>query len=135
MGRERTYNSAVDKQRARIAASMIDSVRWVRPVGQLDVAVCEELERVLRGDQSPAARLVYLDLAEVDFMDAAAIGAVVRAAHGLEAQGSALKVFGATGWVADLLNVTKISEVYGARLPLPEAELMRHRAANSLPSD
>jgi anti-anti-sigma regulatory factor len=62
-----------------------------------------------------------VDLSETTFIDASVLGAFVRAGHRLAAEESRLKIFGASGMVADLLALTKIDVEYGADMRVPDA--------------
>ncbi len=51
---------------------------WVHVVGELDIATTPQLERTLR-DAQLDARLVVLDLRELEFMDSSGVHAIVNA--------------------------------------------------------
>jgi anti-sigma B factor antagonist len=84
---------------------------WVHVAGALDIATTPQLERVLRERQS-RARLVVLDLRDLEFMDCAGVHAIVDASARARRLGGRLvlvrgapnvdRLFGLTGHLDDV---------------------------------
>ena len=111
----------MDAERAKIPTATVGAVTWVSPSGELDLADCDELEHAIAAGPVERGRVVYVDLSETTFIDASVLGALVRSGRRLAATESKLKIFGASGMVADLLALTKIDVEYGADLRVPDA--------------
>lgn len=100
------------------ASGRLSRATWcVYLAGELDTASTPRL----RSHLAAAARrvdvdLVIVDLADVSFIDAAAIGTLVQGKQDLQQTGKALRVTGARGGVAELLLLTDLIDELGAEL-------------------
>jgi anti-anti-sigma factor len=114
-----TTSSTVGLQRVRITV-----------VGELDLVTGPKLlESIERALGLPACRDLVIDLRDVTFADASAVGVFVRARRACEHVGGRLTVFGAHGMVAEILYLTGVAESLG--MPMrPEYR----RAADLWPS-
>jgi anti-anti-sigma regulatory factor len=72
---------------------------------------------------------VYVDLSDATFIDASVLGVLARSGSNLAAQGSMLKIFGASGVVTQLLTLTKIGDAYGADTEAPDVAAALRRAS------
>lgn len=101
-------------------------VAWVQPRGELDVAACPRLEHALHAAEA-TARMVVLDLRELDFMDCAGLHVVLDASARLDLVGRRLVVVPGGADVELLFELTGAREtvaVFGLdRLDLPAALL------------
>lgn len=84
-------------------------VHVVRPVGELDIATADELDRRLRA--VPVEDHLVVDLAEVTFVDSVTLSRFVRAARRHEAAGTSVVLAGATGIVERVLAITQLDAV------------------------
>ena len=85
----------------------------VRVRGSLDLATLKRLESVvtpLLGAGGP--RRLLLDLAEVPFVDSAALGGLVRFRHGLAERGEALVLRHCRPEVRHALDVTRLARLF-----------------------
>jgi anti-anti-sigma factor len=112
----------------------------VENLGGVSILRC--LGRIVRGNETailcPAAqqhgRSVVLDLAQVDAIDAAGIGALVA----LQAAGVYLKLMSPTQQVREILKVTKLDSIFEiceAQTTVTPAELTQAGVPNRQPSD
>ena len=88
---------------------------WVAPHGDLDLTTIADFRLALTNAASGSQRYVFVDLANVTFIDAVSIGAIVRTATELNGQGRRLKLFGACGHVQYVLDITGMSAFYGVK--------------------
>jgi anti-sigma B factor antagonist len=96
-------SSTVGLQRVRITVT-----------GELDLVTGPQLlESVQRALQLPACRDLVIDIRDVSFADASAVGVLVRARRACEHVGGRLTVFGAHGVVAEILYLTGVAESLG----------------------
>ena len=99
---------------------------WVAPHGELDLTTIADFRLALTNAAAGSQRYLFVDLANVTFIDAASIGAIVRTATELNSQGRRLKLFGASGRVRYVLDITGISAFYGVRTsPLDQPHTTR----------
>lgn len=96
------------------------AVRVVRPVGELDIATADELDRRLH-DVPVDAHLV-VDLTEVTFVDSVTLSRFVRAARRHDAAGTSVVLAGATGIVERVLTITKLDAVLSCVPSVDEAQ-------------
>ena len=78
---------------------------WVRATGELDLATAPELERVL-DDAQTRARLVVLDLHELEFMDTSGVHVVVAASTYARLAGRRLLVLRGPRRIRDIFDLT-----------------------------
>ena len=67
---------------------------WVHLAGELDIATTPHLERALRVEPSLQARVVVLDLRDLEFMDSSAVHAIVDASARAQQVGRRLLLLG-----------------------------------------
>ena len=91
--------------------------------GELDLAVGGELQRDVI-DLLPAGDvgLVAIDLTEVTFIDSTAIGILAMAHKRAEREGGSLAIFGATGRVERVLQMTGLATVVDLRESFDDLE-------------
>jgi anti-sigma B factor antagonist len=99
----------------------------VRVSGDLDISTAAPLRAVLDGHLASGRRFLRLDLSQVTFLDAAALGGITRVHHNALAARGTLVITGARPPVARMLRVTGLDDVLfvgGARAeddcPLPD---------------
>jgi anti-anti-sigma factor len=89
-------------------------VAVVAPRGELDLAGVERLRRALL-EACEAQTLVVVDLADVTFMDSAALGVIVGGAKRLHRRGAALQVVNASGEPLRAIEMTGLDVLLGQR--------------------
>ena len=89
----------------RAAARLISA-----PQGELDLATAGELRTILANVVSSGAAQVVLDLSNVSFMDASALGVIVAAANRLRLGGGRLTLAGAAPNIERVLRLTGLHE-------------------------
>ena len=94
-----------EARRSVCGGDIDDDVRVVRLVGELDVAVREEL---LRSLVDVGQHSVIVDLSQLVFMDCGGYGALVNALNLLDHRGASLTIVNATG------QPTRLFELVGA---------------------
>jgi anti-anti-sigma factor len=104
-----------------ITTSMVGTDAWVVPHGDLDIANIAEFESTLAHAARCSQRYVFVEVANVTFIDAGVIGAIVRADTALARQGRRLKLIGAPCRVQYVLDLTGLGERFGV-----EADLLDH---------
>jgi anti-anti-sigma factor len=112
---------------ATITTSTVELVTLVKPSGELDLASCDGLERAIAAGDCEPGCVVYVDLSDATFIDASIVGVLVRSGRRLAAQGSKLKIFGASGLVAQVLTLTGIADSYRADVEAPGVAAERGR--------
>jgi anti-anti-sigma factor len=98
----------------QIDTKCADGVMWVRVAGEIDIGNAAHLQASL--DQTTAtnpARAVHVDLAEVTFLDAAGLTALLKAQRQAHRVGSAFLVCNATGIVREVFDVTGLTAQFG----------------------
>jgi anti-sigma B factor antagonist len=80
--------------------------------GECDLAVREELRSALLAAVG-RARLVVVDLRELEFLDSSGVHSLIAAHHDALERGGRLQVVNAGGVVADVLTVTGVGELLG----------------------
>ncbi|MET7968980.1 STAS domain-containing protein [Micromonospora sp. NPDC005305] len=83
----------------------------LRLAGELDLATAPELNAAIDRLAAEGHRELLLDLAELTFCDSTGIAAFVRGDNLVTAAGGWLRITGATGRVARVLQVTGLAEV------------------------
>ena len=83
----------------------------LRLAGELDLSSAPELNAAIDRLTAEGERHLLLDLSELTFCDSAGIAAFVRGDNRAAADGGWLRVTGATGRVARVLQVTGLAEV------------------------
>ncbi len=97
--------------------SLMTSVLYDGPVavivleGELDLAVTTPLDRAVDTALADGFRSVVLDVSRLEFCDSCGLGAIMRANRETRGRGGSLKVAGATGAFARLLEVTALDAV------------------------
>lgn len=86
-------------------------VAGLRLAGELDLSTVPQLNDAIDRLIAEGCRYLLLDLAELTFCDSTGIGAFVRGDNRLAAGGGWLRVTGAAGRVARVLQVTGLAEV------------------------
>lgn len=85
--------------------------------GDVDIATAPDLGAIVDAVIDRGHRFVVLDLAELDFMDAAGLRVIARAAHRLQPPDAGVTVRSPSARVRRLLDLTKVS----SRISLEEA--------------
>lgn len=98
------------------------TLRTIRLFGELDLHSARELGATLSEAVGDTTRDPVVDLRSVTFMDSTALGALTRAAEQLRNQGRVLKLFLADGQVAELLEVSGLTDRFELLSP-PEERL------------
>jgi anti-sigma B factor antagonist len=81
----------------------------VQPSGELDLASVPPLSEELGRAEVHGAKPMVLDLSGLDFMDGSAIGAILAAQRAARRSGHDLRLVGATGQVARLIELCGLS--------------------------
>ena len=102
----------------QVSGSDADSV--VRLVGDIDLHTAPRLEQELRELVEAGARSIVADLADVSFMDAAGLTALVRTVNRLHACGGRLHLRSPSRSVEKLLRLTSLDIVFSDELSHPE---------------
>ncbi|MEU1687544.1 STAS domain-containing protein [Micromonospora sp. NPDC005707] len=84
---------------------------YLRLAGELDLATAPELNAAIDRLAAEGHRELLLDLSELTFCDSTGIAAFVRGDNLVAAKGGWLRITGATGRVARVLQVTGLAEV------------------------
>src|SRR2546427_432785 len=71
-----------------------------------------ELRRTLQGMIDAGSRKILLSIEKVGFMDSAGLGELVACIKRATEKGGTIKLLRPTGKVADLLSMTKITEIF-----------------------
>ena len=96
----------------------VEGALLVMASGELDLAAAPRLATVLSMATQSAEPCVVLDLAEVDFIDSTALGAIMHASTEAEASGKRMLVVALDGPVRRLLEITNLTgrfRVYPSR--------------------
>ena len=88
--------------------------------GPLVLRTMFELQSLLRGKQPP--RLTVLDLAEVPYVDSAALGLIVNHYVHCQSKGARMVVAGANSRILDLFKITKVDSVIPLAATVEDAE-------------
>jgi anti-anti-sigma factor len=82
----------------------------VRVRGDVDIQTAPQLQALLDGAIERGARLVLLDLSDVDFLDSSGLRVILAAAEQLRALEGSLLLEGASPAVAQVLEMTGVIE-------------------------
>jgi anti-sigma B factor antagonist len=85
----------------------------LRLVGELDMDTAPQLNDAIDRLATAGQRRFLLDLTELTFCDSTGIAAFIRGNNRVSADGGWLRVTGATGRVARVLDVTGLADVLG----------------------
>jgi len=77
-------------------------------IGEGDVILREAVDKILRGEN----KKIVLNLARVSYMDSAGIGELVACYKRTREKGGELKLLNPSGKVFDLLQLTKLEEIF-----------------------
>jgi len=77
-------------------------------IGEGDVILREAIEKVLK----TGATKILLNLSKISYMDSAGIGELVACYKRSREKGGELKLLNPSGKVADLLQLTKLEEIF-----------------------
>ena len=86
----------------------------LRVHGEVDVASAADFGALVHTVISRGHQNLVLDLGELDFMDAAMLGAIAGAAHRLQQQGGTLTIASAGPMVRRMLEITEMSSLLGS---------------------
>jgi anti-sigma B factor antagonist len=78
--------------------------------GQVDLATAPRLAKALAAALGGGAKDIVVDLAAVDFLDSSGVRTLVEAARDARREGATLRLRGAQGWVARVLEITGVEE-------------------------
>jgi anti-anti-sigma factor len=98
-----------------------DGVTRVRLVGRLDAPGADAIDLRFNAAIVAAGRPAVVDLSQVDFIASMGIRLLVGAARGLQMKGSRLALYGAQGFVRDVLQQTAIDQIIPMADTEPEA--------------
>jgi anti-sigma B factor antagonist len=87
-------------------------VAVVAPRGELDLVGVDDLRRALL-QACEAETLVVVDLADVTFMDSAALGVIVGATKRMQREGGGLQVVNAQGEPLRAIQITGLDVLLG----------------------
>jgi anti-anti-sigma factor len=88
----------------------------VRVRGELDLATCDLLMRVLTDAlDSDTVRRVEVDLADLDFLDASGVSALLTVRGQAEAHGKSLGLRRVTGLPLRVLEITGVLDLFDAK--------------------
>ena len=82
----------------------------VRIAGDLDASSADDFDAALEGVVAAGARLVVLDLSEVNFLDSTGLRGILRVSASLDEQGGRLTVAGLSGAAERVLEITGLLE-------------------------
>ena len=103
-----------------------DSALVVRPIGELDLATVEELDRAIQGGET--APLLVLDLSDLEFLDTSGMRFLLKTQADCLAQGTEMKLVKGSREVQRLFSVAGFAD----RLPLEDSlEAALSDAANA----
>ncbi|MCW3818104.1 STAS domain-containing protein [Micromonospora sp. DR5-3] len=83
----------------------------LRLAGELDLSTAPELNAAIDRLAADGQRELLVDLSELTFCDSSGIAAFVRGDNRAAAEGGWLRITGATGRVARVLQVTGVAEL------------------------
>lgn len=93
----------------------------VRPIGQVDAETAPELKDHLKQVAEEGARLVVVDLAEVDFIDSSGLSALVSGLKTLRLHGGALNLSRPHPQALTALRLTMLDRVFSIYPSVDEA--------------
>jgi anti-anti-sigma factor len=93
-----------------IAVLQLDEARLLRLSGEFDIGGVGRFERHVGSDGDPKAQTTIIDLGELQFMDSSGLRALLQAESALRAEGRRVVVVRSSGQVAELLELTGVSE-------------------------
>jgi len=97
----------------KIVTRLIDGVEVVKISGRIELGEGSAAVReVLRDLLARGRKKIVLDLADVDYIDSAGLGALVSAFTSVRNEGGDLKLIYLTKKVQDLLQMTKLYTVF-----------------------
>ena len=97
----------------KIVTRLIDGVEVVKISGRIELGEGSAAVReVLRDLLARGRKKIVLDLADVDYIDSAGLGALVSAFTSVRNEGGDLKLVYLTEKVQDLLQMTKLYTVF-----------------------
>lgn len=97
----------------KIVTRLIDGVEVVKISGRIELGEGSAAVReVLRDLLARGRKKIVLDLADVDYIDSAGLGALVSAFTSVRNEGGDLKLVYLTKKVQDLLQMTKLYTVF-----------------------
>ena len=97
----------------KIVTRLIDSVEVVKVSGRIELGEgSAAIREVVRDLLARGRKKIVLDLADVDYIDSAGLGALVSAFTSVRNEGGDLKLVYLTKKVQDLLQMTKLYTVF-----------------------
>ena len=97
----------------KIVTRLIDGVEVVKVSGRIELGEgSAAIREVVRDLLAKARKKIVLDLADVDYIDSAGLGALVSAFTSVRNEGGDLKLVYLTQKVQDLLQMTKLYTVF-----------------------
>ncbi|GAA4579683.1 STAS domain-containing protein [Micromonospora coerulea] len=96
-----------------------DGQACLRLAGELDMSTAPELTAAIDRLARAGERHLLIDLTELTFCDSTGIAAIVRGDNRAAAEGGWLRVTGASGRVARVLQVTGLADVLAYRADTP----------------
>jgi anti-sigma B factor antagonist len=97
----------------KIVTRLIDGVEVVKVSGRIELGEgSAAIREVVRDLLAKGRRKIVLDLADVDYIDSAGLGALVSAFTSVRNEGGDLKLVYLTQKVQDLLQMTKLYTVF-----------------------
>jgi anti-sigma B factor antagonist len=97
----------------KIVTRLIDGVEVVKVSGRIELGEgSAAIREVVRDLLAKGRKKIVLDLADVDYIDSAGLGALVSAFTSVRNEGGDLKLVYLTKKVQDLLQMTKLYTVF-----------------------
>jgi anti-sigma B factor antagonist len=97
----------------KIVTRLIDGVEVVKVSGRIELGEgSAAIREVVRDLLAKGRKKIVLDLADVDYIDSAGLGALVSAFTSVRNEGGDLKLVYLTQKVQDLLQMTKLYTVF-----------------------
>ena len=90
-----------------------DGTGMVYLVGELDLAVVDELEAELRDALARATSALKVDLSDVTYIDSSSVGVLMRTLAAATDDGKTMRVVNARGVCRRVLEVTGVADVLG----------------------
>ena len=82
-------------------------------VGELDIGTAARFRLSVSALMGTGCRHIVIDLSRAEFLDSSGLGAIVWAAHRLEALGGDLTLANPSGAVASTLEITGVGPILG----------------------
>jgi len=95
-----------------VVVSSVDSGHEVRLLGELDMATAPQLREALVRLASDGAKLVTVDLTDLDFIDSTGLSVLIGGLKRLRQQGGDLALRSPNASTSKVLEITGLTEVF-----------------------